>query len=1272
MTKSKSKFIIVFALLFAMLACLVAPTVATFSAYAGNTDTLTLGTFDVSTSSFKDATATEVNTYQGLTISLASEIEGSENIGLPTVDGYTVAENISTQYSKVINISTAKTAKEIAEEYISNVTFANCGSQTVSVVLNKDATTNKVAYFADNEHYYMYVEDATKTWVEAYDLAADMEYMGRKGYLATITSLEEDTFIYKVMAGSIGWLGGTHFEKPAEKTTDGQHYSYTNPAELGTEDYWYWACGPEIDDKFFDNASVPGTDTEAEAVYTANLAKGYYFNWADDHSGTLEPSGGTEQCLATLTTMPGYSTGSFIDYYSWNDLDWNNWGVTNGYVVEFGDKEKGDTHTEETENFVSATGDFVGETDTLTLGGFDFTTNSFKDATATEVNEYTCITISLASDIVGTEEITLPEVDGYTVNVGLSTNYSKIINISTAKTAKEIAEEYIRKVTFANCNTQSLSIVLNKDAAENKVAYFANNDHYYMYVKDSTKCWDEAYVLARNMEYLGRQGYLATITSVEEDIFINKITGNEIGWLGGTDLIVDDRNGNYYEYINATTSTEEGDHQDHWIWACGPEIGQEFFDRDIIEERDADYRRNAEDNGYYFNWDTLQPEPNNSDEFCLTTLNMGSGYSTDGIITDYSYSWNNIAYTGCGTGPYSARGYVVEFGNKIHGDSHPTPKSTDYVAVNVDFHTHTEGAWEEWTTTDSLPTEAGNYYLGVDVTLTEKWEVPEGTVNFCLNGHVLDLNGSNIILKNATLNLFDCNDTTSHAGYVDATGLWHLGTGEGTAHTINGGVITGGVSTSTYGGAIELNENATLNVYDGTFAGNNAKAVFIIPGNGGAIYVSNNSKATIYGGNIEYNTADSNGGGISSAGDLTIYGGRIENNTATNAGAGVFCNDKINLTLGMEAYIYNNKLTGGTQSNLYSTREKFITLGSDAYAPGKSMFVGVALESVSGVFVDAGYKYDEYLEDFVSDNPGCIIIKAGDYPYYSLNLVTVHQITNDRPADGATSNHGYLAITPSSIEGCEIIVDGLAITNDALSITIVANDGYMMEPGSLKINDGNVPIICYEDGAFYMFVMPDEDIFITAKFVETSTYPERATNEITNFKIESWTYGDTPSEPILEAKYGAKTAVYLYVDMVAEKYLTEKPTNAGYYYVYVSIDGTDEYMGISAYTTLEILQAENGITGLTMADWKVGGTPSTPSATATFGTIVYTYSDSEEGEYTKTLPTEVGTYWVKAEVEGTDNYTGAVAKKSFKIKSDSGKQEIVIEPIPCNHTYDGE
>ena len=61
---------------------------------------------------------------------------------------------------------------------------------------------------------------------------------------------------------------------------------------------------------------------------------------------------------------------------------------------------------------------------------------------------------------------------------------------------------------------------------------------------------------------------------------------------------------------------------------------------------------------------------------------------------------------------------------------------------------------------------------------------------------------------------------------------------------------------------------------------------------------------------------------------------------------------------------------------------------------------------------------------------------------------------------------------------------------------------------------------------------------------------------------------------------------------------------------------------------------------LEIVGWTYGDTPNAPTATAKYGTIKYTYSTAADGEYSEIVPTDAGTYYVKAKVEETDKYTG--------------------------------
>lgn len=112
-------------------------------------------------------------------------------------------------------------------------------------------------------------------------------------------------------------------------------------------------------------------------------------------------------------------------------------------------------------------------------------------------------------------------------------------------------------------------------------------------------------------------------------------------------------------------------------------------------------------------------------------------------------------------------------------------------------------------------------------------------------------------------------------------------------------------------------------------------------------------------------------------------------------------------------------------------------------------------------------------------------------------------------------------------------------------------------------------------------------------------------------------------------------------------------TNAGTYRAEVAgVDNANYTIegGTNLTKAWSIAKAENEwVTPLSIEGWKYGGTAKTPIAAAKFGTVEFTYSDSEDGIYTETVPTNAGTYYVKATVPGTENYDEITTKVSFVI-----------------------
>ena len=252
------------------------------------------------------------------------------------------------------------------------------------------------------------------------------------------------------------------------------------------------------------------------------------------------------------------------------------------------------------------------------------------------------ILISFSDNVTDGDSIVLPSTpEGFTVSSSSASNdYTKRVNLADTITASDV-QEYIRDIEFTIASaTQSVKITVTTESIIHDTYYNIDTEHYYQYIPDTSSSWIQAYNTAKNMSYMGRTGYLATIMSQDEDEYVNSLSGGKTGWLGGTILknsesIVDASGGSsgaqlYYSSFDTTGVVSGG-----WYWACGPEIGTTFFNTNSLDpEANASNAAavDSENTNYYYNWarGTVSYEPNNQTatlpytddnyETCLTTL----------------------------------------------------------------------------------------------------------------------------------------------------------------------------------------------------------------------------------------------------------------------------------------------------------------------------------------------------------------------------------------------------------------------------------------------------------------------------------------------------------------------------------------------------------------------------------------------------------------------------------------------------------------------------
>ena len=152
--------------------------------------------------------------------------------------------------------------------------------------------------------------------------------------------------------------------------------------------------------------------------------------------------------------------------------------------------------------------------------------------------------------------------------------------------------------------------------------------------------------------------------------------------------------------------------------------------------------------------------------------------------------------------------------------------------------------------------------------------------------------------------------------------------------------------------------------------------------------------------------------------------------------------------------------------------------------------------------------------------------------------------------------------------------------------------------------------------------------------------------------VEGLVGGDTLKSITLA---GSKTNAGTYANEIV-------PSGAAFNYNHtLDVEDPQNYNINYVNATLTVTKAATNNALVSLEGWTYGEDPNTPVTTADFGadTATYTYSTSENGEYSATVPTAAGTYYVKATIAETGNYVGVTATASFTIAPASQDAPVV-------------
>ena len=327
------------------------------------------------------------------------------------------------------------------------------------------------------------------------------------------------------------------------------------------------------------------------------------------------------------------------------------------------------------------------------------------------------------------------------VTITTSTN-GKALTLTGALNDVNIA---LATVTYTGASIGSDTVEVSLVGAG--VVYYPGNNHLYEFVPNNTLDWEASRVAAAARTNSGLTGYLATITSAEENAFVTeRLEG--AGWMGGSDA-----------------QTE-----DDWKWVTGPETGTSFWSGGVD---------GATVDGEYANW-APGDEPNNAgDEDCTQFLSGGTGL------------WNDLPCTGT-----TVDGYVVEYG----ADGQSSTVASKNITVTTALATFDDGdgsVGDPYQVTDCQRFQAigqdldAHYELtaNIDCTETMGWDGGRGFTpigygdfkdDFNNTPFTGTLNGNGFTVDNITIlraddiqytNPYDFDDNEGDQGYVGVFGL---------------------------------------------------------------------------------------------------------------------------------------------------------------------------------------------------------------------------------------------------------------------------------------------------------------------------------------------------------------------------------------------------------------------------------------------------------------------------------------------------------------------
>lgn len=1230
------------------------------------------------------------------------------------------------------------------EEFIRGIIFNYVTGSEISITVDNNTTKlpdnakiTKFAHTDGTDHYYMYVPSNFISWTNAYNMAKSYSYMGFKGYLATITSLEEDEILTNISTIS-AWSAGTRY-------LNNDNSKLADPTSVtglsSTANYYYWACGPEAGAIYYNSAASTLTPGPGYTGYN-----GAYNNWG---ANPKQPDANisNETCMQVNWPLDKGSNGKM----RWNDLP--NEGLpmddlVKGYFVEFSNYAGGiDSNYASDKTAVGtynlATDGGVEEVSTVTLNEPVYTNGnksifSFDNALITNISTIYSLTIKQDNYTSVLSKPLTPKVSNELSNIAGATN-TVTYQFENGITLSE-AQSFLRGIKFRygglkTTSTTNVSVIVdgNKTNLPTGANITEYNGHYYMYVSDNLS-WTDAYNKAKTYSYMGYTGYLATITSADEDKILNNISMNG-AWSAGT----------RYTGAYDTNVAPNGALNQYFKWACGPEAGTNYY---YFASTSNKYPVSGSYNGFV---DINEPNgwssTDGKTECCLQVHYKGE--AGDSTIT-----WNDlrdIVYSGDynGFGYEPKVGYFVEFSDYKSGrvnsfiqSAHGASTVPITVTKGDIFNTIKEGSTYY---VDTLLTAFDRNITKITVNNTDFTSGSKLLGNKDISYEIVatDLEGNtattSVTMKTiASISEPIKNLTVSNVKISDKESIL----------AVKGALMAIDTTDASDVQKVEIS-NAIQNCKNLYFALFNATAIapngtnhwykngigditltapegFTISASDTGVWTSSLlvDKADGADKGATYYLKETSTGDISNVKSFTYKVDTVAPTGTINIKSNAFKSFINNITFGL---FFKNSVDVSISGN--DILSPPVNVSYQIISKGETYNENGAWISGSSFSVPANNKFSIYAR--LTDTAGNItIINSNGVVVYTdstqgttnisftkqdttdvianvnLNGNTVKDIKNSStvidPANYSVAANGTITFKARYLESLKVGTYNLTISynpmgesfssaNDnqapsttALTLMVKGKDmseiggispaNVIIEPDTMVYNGTTFnPMVKVIDGVTLLTEGIDYTLSCTSDMINASeknltvafmdNYTGSVTKKafITNAKIidttkkeQSVTYNNSMQTiatlPTAETINNQPIAVKYSLD--GKNYtMSSAPqfTSAGSYTVnyQVSAPNHDTLTGKIAFTINAA--TNNTISNLAISGWTFGEKCNTPTATVKYGTIQYTYSNKENGTYSDNIPSEAGTYWVKARVASTDDYNSCEAKKSFII-----------------------